>query len=223
MGCDIHLYVEAKIDGIWKSVDNWETDKVGDQYIPYEKRFYTGRNYNFFSILADVRNDSDFVPISQPKGLPEDISPEVKYQSNIWDGDGHSHSYLTIQEILSYNWTQTVNLKGFVSALSYFETMRLKSPPDAYCEFVGGNDVQIIKNSEMEEKINQILTDAKSLNLNFPETEKKIINDLQFFYTEMKWSIPYYKCSSHFWSQILPKLLNLGNPQDVRLVFWFDN
>lgn len=99
MGCDIHLYREQKIGGKWKSADDWQTDKYEPERmeIPYEKRAYTGRNYNLFGVLAGVRREHGFS--LTPRGLPFDMSAEVKSEAEYWDADGHSHSYLYLHEL----------------------------------------------------------------------------------------------------------------------------
>jgi hypothetical protein len=221
MGCDIHLYVEVRKDGVWESVDAWSTDQQGDIYIPYEKRLFTGRNYNLFAMLADVRNRYDIIPISEPKGLPEDISENVKNMSIVWDGDGHSHSHFTVSELLEYDLKQTTDLNGYVSVLTYYENMRLGTPPSGYCGDVGGQNVRIIRNDEMEEKINQVLEGCDEMSLE--EKEQKLLDSLRNFYTELRWKESYYEMSSHFWDKIVPKLLEMGSPENVRIVFWFDN
>ena len=88
MGCDIHCYVEKRGEdfGIWEEVVGFD---VGLSH----------RNYGTFTILAGVRNYGGFTPISLPKGLPLDVSPSVKKESDEMDLDGHSHSYLSVQEI----------------------------------------------------------------------------------------------------------------------------
>lgn len=76
---------------------------------------YDGRNYNLFAILADVRNGRGFAgsytgegfnPIAEPKGIPNDLSPEVTESFHYWEGDGHSHSWFTLQDLLDYDWDQ---------------------------------------------------------------------------------------------------------------------
>lgn len=39
----------------------------------------------------------------------------------------------------------------------------------------------------------------------------------------MDWSVHYYEVASDFLSETLPRLWRLGQPEDVRIVFWFDN
>lgn len=95
---------------------------------------YDNRDYDVFAILADVRNGrgfagiktgEGFVPISEPKDLPIDVSEEVKKESDYWGGDGHSHSYLTLKELLTYDWHgQTTKKEGMVTKISYYEAAR---------------------------------------------------------------------------------------------------
>ena len=106
MGCDIHFYVERfsdepitngpidiseqrdqkissileenKIEPRWISADKWVLGD--DKRWEYIDRFYSGRNYNLFSILAGVRTWEEDVAICKPKGIPEDSSYAYKYE-----------------------------------------------------------------------------------------------------------------------------------------------
>ena len=95
MGCDIHIKAEVKNNGKW-TVNKEEVFlnpyfKEGEDvnYAWMKDKFQVepdgGRNYDWFSILADVRNGFGFAGIStgdgfdviaQPKGLPNDLSIE---------------------------------------------------------------------------------------------------------------------------------------------------
>ena len=131
MGCDCHVYMERwtnsnKYDGPkdlaedrdnklnellenepttfrWVSVDKWKYDGDGWR-INWEDHYYDGRNYQLFSILADVRGD--YSPIVEPRGIPEDASTGYKYMCDRWDGDAHSHSYYTLTELLNVDWEE---------------------------------------------------------------------------------------------------------------------
>lgn len=92
MGCDIHAYVEVKKS----QADKWEQVK---DFSPFH-----WRSYAVFGFLADVRNYSHCTPISEPKGLPDDLSPEVAGKAEYWDWDGHSHSWLTLKELLGFDY-----------------------------------------------------------------------------------------------------------------------
>jgi hypothetical protein len=129
MGCDVHFFTERKtssnnyggpkdlsedrnikieeiiddrpIEERWVSADEWEFD-YGYWNIPYSKEFYNKRNYYLFSILAGVRGDEK--PIAYQRGIPKDCSYGYLYMTKQWRGDGHSHSYFTLKELLEVDW-----------------------------------------------------------------------------------------------------------------------
>jgi len=84
MGCDIHLHSEVKINGQWH---HYLKNRIE-------------RDYRLFAKMASVRNeDNKIMPISKPKGLPNDISLITKIDADQLGKDGHSHSWLGIEEI----------------------------------------------------------------------------------------------------------------------------
>jgi hypothetical protein len=114
MGTGITLYLEVKKDGAWQHVSKPSV----------------GQSYDMFGILADVRNYVNAKPISEPKGLPDDLSATVKQAAELYgEWDGFSFSYLTQKEIADYDWNQvchdsrlnTVNKKTgeIISKASY--------------------------------------------------------------------------------------------------------
>lgn len=77
MGCDIHLHAEKLVDGKWVHiVPPTGVDSFGDDF-GYTPRWYRGRNYELFAVLAGVRNYGDITPIAEPRGIPGDISEET--------------------------------------------------------------------------------------------------------------------------------------------------
>lgn len=89
MGCDIHGYLEAKENNSWGVVEE----------IPHY------RVYDMFGLLAGVRNYTCLPPISNPRGLPEDISNEVKKELEYWGLDAHSISWLSYEDFKNYDWS----------------------------------------------------------------------------------------------------------------------
>jgi len=87
MGCDIHAFVEEKIG-------------TSDKYYCYMQLFLE-RDYTLFALLADVRNYSQkpLIPISSPKGLPDNLSWVVNKAHGEWGEDAHSETYLDYEEI----------------------------------------------------------------------------------------------------------------------------
>lgn len=234
MGCDIHLYVEKRVGGKWASADTFFRDEDGwlSTYDNSGKlknhAFYHGRNYSLFAILADVRNGFGFagvdtgdalVPICQPKGLPENASEEVITMASYYGGDGRSHSWLTVREIQEYDWTQVAVKRGVVSPAEYARYL-LVGEPRAWVGAAVGGAVRNVSNREMEAEILQgadraiSWVDFRRLAADQSQTE---------VYTQVSWEVPYYDCATVFLSQTLPRLWRLGGPDDVRIVFFFDN
>jgi len=85
MGCDIHPAIEQFVE------DEWLLFARGDLGIP--------RWYSLFTAMANVRSgaaDSP-VPISEPRGVPEDCSLDIDDVENFL-GD-HSRSWLSPEEV----------------------------------------------------------------------------------------------------------------------------
>ena len=214
MGCDIHMFVEVKKDGQW--------DKVGDvfknsYYRPAEEESeynrpltdepYQGRNYTLFATLADVRNSGEGIsPIDDPRDLPEDVSVGVKSESDSWNGDGHSHSWFTVKELQDYKWDTPSKMYGIVSMNEYKEFVA-NGRPTGWCGGVGGRSVRHISNKEMEQLIDGSTPVDSKLS----------------YYTEIKWEVPCDDYCTTFVKETIPLLAELGDPEDVRIVFWFDN
>jgi len=82
MGCDIHLHVEIKV------ADKWEHYAAPN----------INRSYKLFEKMAGVRG---FLinAIIAPKGLPEDLNIITRKSADYWKVDGHSWSWLNLEEI----------------------------------------------------------------------------------------------------------------------------
>lgn len=213
MGCDIHFYVEARKDRSWSSADRWTHDLYGEGSGPgvaFEDRFYNGRNYDLFAILADVRNGIGFAGIdtgdgfnviAPPRGLPADASPEVRAASEEWGCDGHSRSYFTVKELLDFDWNQVTRHRGWVGYEEY-QVYKRNGSPDNWCGGVSGGGVRHVTPPEMEA---------------LPEGQRDAA------YCLVKWVGTYADSCRHFLDVTIPKMRKLGSDDDVRAVFWFDN
>lgn len=121
MGCDIHMYVEKKVDNRWYPVKSDNPFQKGDQkpVKGYADWLYAGRNYRLFALLADVRNSGGIEPLDSPRGLPNDASKKIR-DVFIEDLDGHSHSYFTLRELQD---NQERFEDGFESITKKLETL----------------------------------------------------------------------------------------------------
>ncbi|MCK9447315.1 hypothetical protein M0Q50_10730 [bacterium] len=162
MGCDIHTYVEVRENDIWE----YFYVKIFS-YTDYNRGYiknsccdpFGWRSYTMFSFLGDVRNYNGIQPIKDNIGLPKDISKDVKEIELQDSDDNHSHSYITLKELIEYDYD-----------ISY------KSTNYTDGDLLTEDDIYVPRDN---------------------------LNDLFFIHIE--------------------ELKQLGEPDDVRIVFWFDN
>lgn len=163
MACDIHFFTErwtsdnkyegpkdlsdlrdSKLEEIlentepnyrWVSADTWSNQHLGY----FAKTMYNGRSYYLFSILADVRNGSgEIEPIDYPRGIPDDASSGYKYVVDRWDGDGHSHSYFTLDELINFDWSKYEMLGEFMETIEQMKSID-PDPKNVRCCFFFDN------------------------------------------------------------------------------------
>ena len=224
MGCDIHMFAEKRniITKMWEKIGEvfdyayFNPDKPVSEYnTPKTDEPFHNRSYNTFAILADVRNGSGFAgiktgegfnPISEPRGLPEDVSEEIFDESDKWDGDGHSHSFFTVKELKEYDWNQITGLRGTIS-LQQYQAIKKGDNPGSYSGSISGPKIITIS---MEK------ADAHILNPD-PSYERFDV------YVDYHWNELYKDSASRFYNTTIPALEALGDPEDVRIVFFFDN
>jgi len=227
MGCDIHMYAEVKRCERWETVGHvfdfgWNNPNQATVMLylgsennnAYEfnrqrtMEVFDRRDYRLFTILAGVRRVEHITPISEPRGLPEDVSEWIRNESNRWGVDGHSHSWLTLEELKSYPWDEPIPEFGWVS-LEEYRKYKLTGRPTAWSDGVGGGNVVHVSNEEMD----KFLVDGP------PDEDKS-------YYTQIMWFWPSSEACRYFYRRSLPqleKLLQWEDVDDVRTVFWFDN
>jgi hypothetical protein len=132
MGCDIHAHAEKRNErGRWIEVAIDEP--------------FSNRNYGVYGFLADVRNYSAVPPLAKPRGLPRDVSSAVKEASDGWDSDGHSHSWLSLEELGAFNYDAPMEDRRVTRqvAVNAFDGGCTADPgegkPTTFREFLGPN------------------------------------------------------------------------------------
>lgn len=107
MGCDIHFNVERHCDPYgWIGIYSTESDlNFGRER--RDNNPLTSRDYDFFGKIAGVRRDGPGA-----KGLPDDASDMSRFAHERWGMDGHSWTYLSLEEFLTiyvlHNFTSEV-------------------------------------------------------------------------------------------------------------------
>jgi len=168
-----------------------------------------GRNYAWFALLAGVRGHLDPM-IAPDRGLPKDVSPEVLRQSTQIDDDGHSHSWVTLRELLEYDWnnhiiqnSESVNKRQFLC----FKTR--KSNSEYFSSLYDTANMIEITNDQM----GQLCLGVYGM-----------LDERKHYFTTVEWDETYRECVGEKYVQgIIDKLSEYGDPDEVRLVFWFDN
>lgn len=190
MGCDIHTHVEIKRENKWVHIDE----------VPEE---FERRNYSTFSILAGVRSSFNVKPISEPKGVPEDASEETKTNIEEWNGDGHSHSYLTLKELDTFDLTEYKKTKVKV----------LKAFYDAFIGFGGVLPKEMSVEKTRPGDIGECLQEAMepTVLVKWLDTE----NEKTYTDSPMIKGIERLKG--------IAKKNNINNYEDIRIVFFFNN
>lgn len=101
MGTDIHLYVELKHDEEGREEGAWVLAMS-------EEATYRHRWGSTFAILGGLdAEDFGVTPIAPARGLPKDVSAEVARRS-AREREGHTHSWLTLAEVLAHPWPDSV-------------------------------------------------------------------------------------------------------------------
>ncbi|CAN5950724.1 unnamed protein product [Sphagnum jensenii] len=90
MGCDIKMLVQRKTATGWETIPEFDC--------------WDDRNYAVFGFLVGVHNYSDVPPLSEPRGLPDNIQAE---DDDVWLGE-HSFSWLLASELTNFDYDQPV-------------------------------------------------------------------------------------------------------------------
>lgn len=255
MGCDIHAMAEwfdAKT-GEWRwarppilpcdycdATGKRRWDKAGCYFCKgtgkRRPNFAEHRDYDAFAILADVRNGrgfagcdtgDGFTPIANPKGTnPPGASAQYRALVKHWGLDGHSHSWLTLAELLAYPWDSATRHRGYVDAHTYaaWVAKGRKGPPPSWCGDVSGGGIKKVSNARLD---NLISTGAVKV-MPLPPDALPPMSD---HYTQVEWVETCREAASTLWRPVngtIPMLQALAAskglaPEHVRLVFFFDN
>lgn len=169
MGCDIHCFVEKKQNNQWSLIEGLTYNASGyDSNEPFD-----WRSYRIFGFFAGVRNYSDITPLAPRRGMPENLSEELKANHHDWQWDAHSHSWFLLRELLDCDYEQIVEDRRV--------SREIKTTNGSYID--GGCTAEPGGGETM--------------------TLREFLGDMYFAQLE--------------------ELKALGNPDEIRIVFWFDN
>lgn len=233
MGTDIHAAIEYWDGYRWTALlwpNKWAGEDFGD---PEPEPAMTAqldfdRNYNAFAILANVRNGRGFAgvitgegfnPLSDHRGLPDDITKEGQHACS---GD-HSDTHVYLDEILAYDWTQQTTLYGVVDAVTFEKWDRVKEwdpRPDSWCGSVGGGNTKHVSVEEMRETVAKIVQRGAAYEASIAQLKQECAG----WHTRILWQEPYTRAAGELWTVWVPVMLKLGQKyRRVRMVMNFDS
>ena len=275
MGCDIHLYVEAKVKGEWKFVYGphpymrleLDFNKVAKEYkmsaeevdnkfkslrptfeptdaaVIYEgKKFliygeddwlYPYRDYTLFGFLAGVRDitldcimGDDYENL---RGFPKDASEELKEIygfGEMFDIDGcwHSGNWLTYKELLEFDLNKTANVavEKYIKIKDYAKCRN--NPDRVYDPNVGKVYKEGVEPTGTIVNIEQANEIIDTCHANKCALTSQQGNDI---YAKVYVKVYLGKLSYRYYLQGFYNRLKIldgfAEPENIRLVYWFDN
>lgn len=260
MGCDIHGLCEVKVNGKWRvNTDNVfrnpyflsdealverQKDRPDYERSDFQKEEFhshpdDGRNYDWFAILADVRNGRGFagIPtgdgfavIAEPRGVPEDCSKEWKGEVKQWGGDIHSTSYLTVEDFDAFDWGLTTMKSGIIPLDEYQTLNPTGASPESWSGMITGPDIVVVdmESADLILKGDMVVVEPYDPMVSLRRGDKKsVMVSLESghnVHVNYFWKVKYSEWFDHKIKNIIEPMRELKKKyEDVRYVFGFDN
>jgi len=243
MGCDIHIRCEVKRNNKWElntkdifpnpwyefSLNDPDWSSPNDEFTDTPE---STRLYDWFAILANIRNNEGFNVISEPRGIPKDISKECKVWLDKKSDFLHSHSYLRLKDFDEFNWNNLTMKFGLISLNAYDVIRKTKNPPTSWSTYVSGDNVitvgpalakKILKNPEIKLKVidTGFLFEEKIVTID--DNVGEPANKFNIFVNH-EWPVRYIEWFDTKIKNIIEPMRKLKEEyDDVRIVFAFDN
>jgi hypothetical protein len=244
MGCDIHGLCEVKEKGTWKA----NTEKVFPNPYYDSKPKYdfqmdefqaypdSGRNYDWFAILADVRNGRGFAGVKtgdgfeiicEPRGVPDDATEEWMEEVNGWRGDMHSHSWLHVKDFNDFDWTQKTWKRGCITLKEYQRIKPQGTKPNDWSGNVSGPKIVIVDKNEADRILNGEtinVTPRDFFGTQSESIEVSLGKENLEIYVDYEWEVEYWDWFLYKFNSVIKPMQELAKKyEDVRYVFGFDN
>lgn len=224
MGTDIHIYAEVKKYFPTEPGNSWN-------YFPWKKFSWFKPTFNEYKVETRcmLRDSTIFYALGAwwdcpdlgvksailkekdrliPKGLPNDLSDEVKKHYNDWETPSHSHNAVLVSEIINLlEILKKCPLKGYLSEREYRAwKVSNRLYPSMY------------RNNPIPETTKWISQEELDTIIKFNKREKGIR-----YGTSFEVLLPF---SDSFYNMTLINMfyeLYFSFKEDVRVVYWFDS
>lgn len=188
------------------------------QHEQYDSNPDSNRNYDWFAILAGVRNGYGFAGVKtgqgfkvivEPRGVPEDATPDWKEIVEGWDCDMHSHSWVTLEDFEKFDFNLVTMKTGVVPIGEYQRLRGTTLAPEIWSGGIMGSNIVTISQEKADEHLS-----------NKPDHE---LIGMQV-YVQYEWPIIYNEWLDTKIKNWVEPLKYLSTKyKSVRIVFGFDN
>jgi len=237
MGSDIHMITQVRENGEWRT--------------KHDAFNYRTRNYSVFGMLADVRNGrgfagavygTGFIPISEPKGLPDDLREKMykildEYDEEWAEDQGLSFAGIGAREVRdnyvegewlgdhSFTWLDMAEIKA------YIQKIKDENLQTAYKRYVKESNMrEYLRAKNRGENLSAFYEEWISFKAKEVQFEDYIKDPLK--YDEDNLIVVYVlvsyldACASFFGSEAFKSMMGLADQygdENVRIVFGFDS
>lgn len=128
MGCDIHLFVETRIDGQWHP----KAPPPSKDFCDFGRvRWDFMRSGAAFDLMAGAGKDRTVTPLAEGRGIPADLSDEVRSFYDPDDVGEFLHTHFTLAELRTLSGKEG-NIDRLIQRI------------DSVCAGLSDNDVRLI-------------------------------------------------------------------------------
>ncbi len=153
MGPVIFFFVEEKLysshdpyhTGKWVSIDKWSKSAWAALYpqselapaweVQRQDMLVTNHNPDLAAILANQGNSVNMPYVCEPRGLPEDVTLEIRLQ--LRHSDAQVATWFTAKELLAFDWDQAFKCEMIIDGKKVVELIH-------YGE-IGGEFISVIQ------------------------------------------------------------------------------
>ncbi len=259
MGCNIHTYAETynTKSKKWIAADKWvknpawdpawdpkDTDSYEKEYeADYHTLCYMPRHYGLYGFLAGVRCDMPGGPIVEPRGAPSDISKMVKYELDVYGEDGHTHSFLTLEELNAHSWDEERIESGYIplyillkeTDILYHQEKPGKIVPNYWVTDASEREAKVLSVESARKVYEGLLRkhygiSKKDLAIQkalgaLPLLKSSMADQSNAYSSYVKYS--WIMSDRYLYKDLIKVMQTMAalhkNPNHVRIVFWFDN
>jgi hypothetical protein len=190
--------------------------------------WFSERSYVTFAILGNVRNGHGFAGvethaplpyISSDRGIPDDVTPETL---DVLSGE-HSATWVTMAEIIDYDWKQQIHQSGVITLRAYAALRGTGAAPRNWSGGIDGPNIATVTTQQAD----AILARHPLPLVAVPSEPNPFLDDGDpidgiRYYVRYRWTEPLERYTEMF-LQRMRELASVVGEHECRLVMDFDS